>query len=37
MGGLTRPSPASAGACFNIPPWRMLLHDLIALFDTLAT
>jgi hypothetical protein len=27
MGGLTRPSPASAGACFNILPWRMLLHE----------
>jgi hypothetical protein len=39
MGGLTRlePSPAIAGAGFNLLPWRMPLHDLIALSDTLAT
>ena len=36
MGGLTRleSSPATAGAGFNLLPWRMLLHDLIALSDT---
>jgi len=39
MGGLTRleSSPATAGADFNLLPWRMPLHDLIALSDTLAT
>src|SRR5438105_11701910 len=36
MGGLTRleSSPATAGAGFNLLPWRMPLHDLIALSDT---
>jgi hypothetical protein len=39
MGGLTRleSSPATARAGFNLLPWMMPLHDLIALSDTLAT
>jgi hypothetical protein len=35
MGGLTRLefSPATAGAFFNLPPWRMWLHNPIALSE----